>query len=205
MIAKVMISSVSMMLLAYFSIATESTSTAMPGSILSAIDSSKDIQQFYIKHIETREKAAALLCKEIPSANDIMKKCRMLFLLGLFPSNKSIPTLIRNLDVKNPEYDKQNKELPFLPQYPAHDALIRIGISSLPAIKQTFLGDQSKIRRDLCLSIIYQIYAKGMENENALSFLMSTLKDDLVAMNDENRITILQHEIDVFIKRYTQK
>lgn len=202
MTAKKTFFSVLMIAFVFSSIAMENMPNIEHKSILSGIDLSKNIQPFYTKQIETTKKTAMFLCSEILSTNDITVKCNILFLMGLFPDEISIPTLITNLSIRNPEYDKPMKERPFLPQYPAHDSLIKIGMSSLSAVKQTFLNDEDKMRRDLCLSIIYQLYTRGVGNEKALLFLKLTLKDEVDSINDKARRMLLQNEVELFVKQY---
>jgi len=195
---------VSILLVAFFVTVTAEEADDKNAYLLSVISTPENTLAFYKGYSKATEDTASFLRRQISLTDDAMEKSMILFLLGVFRDDRSISTLIENFNVRNPMYDMPIDEIPFVREFPAEQALIRIGMPSLPAVTKLFLKSQEQAQRERCLSIIYFLYGRGVDNQKSLLFLTLTLEDEIDALEDKEHQALLKSEIEAFIRQYNE-
>lgn len=139
---------------------------------------------------------------KISSTDDISEKCNGIFILGMLKDSSAVPFLIKNLELENPQYIeggviKPISEPPMISWYPAQQALISIGIASIPNLEKEFMSSESEAVRYICLDTIFDINLRGYLPEIAEFIMKYSLKDKIEKNPPENAKELLK-ELDDF-------
>jgi len=164
---------------------------------------SLELEEFARRDIYMSNRLSIEICNFLEKTTTITsQKCRALYILGLLGNSNSIPVIIKNMDLYNPAWSGPNKEVPLIAASPAQQALVTIGMRSVPYIIKEFLVSQNTTKRYLCLDSIFKIYLKGFSREEALDVVQFTVKNKIKKSSLPNKQLLLE-ELNKWLSKRT--
>ena len=140
---------------------------------------SKQLLSLIDKHQTAERNLVDEICAYIEKSKDASAKSYYLFILGKLNQRNSIPTLVKYIDFKNPDFFKDLKEIQRVSLYPAVQSLIELQGKSINSVCEEFKNTHNSKRRALCLLVLDNIFSDIFGQENYFDLFLVYIRKEI--------------------------
>ena len=145
-----------------------------------------------------RERTTVTVINSIEQSKNIVTKSNGLFVLGELQNTFSILTLIRYLDFVNTNYYRRVSEIPLIAEYPAQQALVKLGLKAVPQMLNEYLTTSEPERRKIILSLLQKVYTQGVYDQEGLEMFSVLLISRIGKVKTTKKREELQKEFNTY-------